>query len=222
MKKNMIYSEPTMIALLCLPFIYLAFIWNQLPATIPGHYGSGGHPDRYDPKELLAALWAGLSVLIYALRYLPQFDPKGNLFGANFIKIRFLIVVFWSAFVGWFWYISLHGLAPDSLTGTVLVGINLLLVGMGNLMYTLKPSFFVGIRTPWTLSNDTVWRKTHHLAGWLWVAGGLAGAGLAWLLPTDLKLPVSMGLIAVIILIPIGYSYWIYRKLEASATPESN
>ena len=222
MKKNPIYSEPTMIALLCLPFVYMGLIWNQLPAAIPGHYGPGGHPDRYDSKIVLAVVWAVLSVLIYALRFLPHLDPKGNLFGANFIKIRFLLIAFWSVFVGWFWHISLHGMAPGSLITNVLIGANLLLAGIGNLMYTLKPSFFVGIRTPWTLSNDTVWRKTHHLAGWLWVAGGLAGAVLVWLLPTPAKLPVCMSVSWVLLLIPVGYSYWLYRKLEPSSTQKSN
>ncbi len=207
-----------MIAILCLPFAYLLFIWSELPASIPGHYGPGGRPDRYNAKEVLLAVLVGGSVLMYALRYLPHFDPKGNLLGANFVKIRWLIVAFWSAFVGWFWYISLHGTTPDSLLTTVLVGSNLLLAGIGNLMYTLKPSFFVGIRTPWTLSNDTVWRKTHHLAGWLLVAGGLMGAVLAWLLPTALKMPVSLSLITALVLIPVGYSYWVYRQQNSTTT----
>lgn len=217
MKKNPIYSEPAMIALLCLPFVYLLLIWNQLPATIPGHYGPSGQPDRYDPKELLVAVFGIGSLLIYCLRYLPHLDPKRNLLGATFLKIRFLIILFWSALVGWFWYISLHGIAPGSLITTVLIGTNLLLAGMGNLMYTLKPSFFVGIRTPWTLSNDTVWRKTHHLAGWLWVAGGLLGAVLTWLLPMALRLPVSLSMAGILVLIPAVYSYVIHRKVAATS-----
>lgn len=222
MKKNPIYSEATMIAMLCVPFAYLLFIWNKLPASIPGHYGPGGRPDRYDSKELLLAVLAGCSVLMYALRYLPHFDPKGNLFGSTFVKIRLLIVLFWSAFMCWFWYISLHGTTPDSMTGTLFIGVNLLLAGMGNLMYALKPSFFVGIRTPWTLSSDVVWRKTHHLAGLLWVVGGLLGAVLTWWLPTNLKMPVSLGLITVLGLVPVGYSYWVYRQLAATPTNKTN
>ena len=218
MKKNPIYSEATMITILCLPFVYLLFIWNELPAIIPGHYGPGGRPDRYDSKGLLTTVLGGCSLLMYAIRFLPHFDPKGNLLGANFIKIRWLIIVFWAAFVGWFWYISLHGTTPDSLLTTVLIGSNLLLAGMGNLMYTLKPSFFVGIRTPWTLSSDTVWRKTHHVAGWVWVTGGLVGAVLAWLLPVSLKTPVSLSVVGILTLIPVGYSYWLYRQQKSTST----
>ncbi|MBC8151924.1 MAG: SdpI family protein [Bacteroidetes bacterium] len=219
MKKNPIYSEPAMIAVLCLPFVYLLLIWNQLPATIPGHYGPTGQPDRYDSKELLLAAFGLGSVLMYSLRFLPHLDPKRNLLGSTFLKIRLLINLFWSAFLGWFWYVSLHGIEPDSLITTVLIGTNLLLAGIGNLMYTLKPSFFVGIRTPWTLSNDTVWRKTHHLAGWLWVTGGLAGAVLVWLLPIDAKMPVSLGVTGLLVLIPAVYSYWVYRKVATITTP---
>ncbi len=218
MKKNPIYSEATMITLLCLPYLYLALIWNVLPASIPAHYGPTGRPDRYDAKESTALILGIATLLMYGVRFLPHLDPKNNLLGSNFIKIRWLLIVFWSTFMGWFWYISLHGVAPDSMTGTVLIGVNLLLVGLGNLMYTLKPSFFVGIRTPWTLSSDIVWRRTHQLAGKLWVAGGLVGALVTWLLPATLKMPVSMTIIGVLVLIPAVYSYWLYRQAE-TATP---
>lgn len=222
MKRNPIYSELALIGVLCLPFIYLAFIWNQLPASIPAHYGANGRPDRYDTKETIALILGVTSVLMYLIRFLPRFDPKGNLLGSNFIKIRLLTASFWAVFVSWFWYISLHGVAPGSLVTNVLIGANLLMAGIGNLLYTLKPSFFVGIRTPWTLTNDTVWRKTHHLAGWLYVTGGLVGALLAWLLPMSVKVPVSVALLSVYSLFPVGYSYWIYRKLEPTPHPQES
>lgn len=51
--------------------------------------------------------------------------------------------------------------------------IGLLFVFLGNVMYSLKPNYFAGIRVPWTLDSDDNWKATHRVAGIVWFAGGL-------------------------------------------------
>jgi uncharacterized membrane protein len=91
-------------------------------------------------------------------------------------------------------------------------GMFVMFAGMGNVMGKVRKNFFVGIRTPWTLASDTVWEATHRLAAWLFVGGSVVGLVL---LLTPLN---PMWLIVVLLLIalmPVGYSLWLYKRLEA-------
>ncbi|MFY9500060.1 MAG: SdpI family protein, partial [bacterium] len=81
---------------------------------------------------------------------------------------------------------------------------------IGNVMGRIRPTFFVGIRTPWTLADDEVWRKTHRLAAPLWVLAGFLGLVTA-ILPPPWN---ALGLLAPLFLaaiVPVVYSYLIYR-----------
>ena len=93
----------------------------------------------------------------------------------------------------------------------VLMG--LFFAAMGNLMHSVKPNYFVGIRLPWTLSNDENWRKTHQLASKVWFVGGLVVAALGLILPEKIAIFALFGIIIVICLIPIIYSYREFKKM---------
>ena len=91
-----------------------------------------------------------------------------------------------------------------------MLAVGVLLIVLGNYMGKLRKSFFVGIRTPWTLASDAVWERTHQLGGWLFMLAGLVmviGALIGaptWLVPAT---------IVAAALIPCVYSFWIYRRL---------
>ena len=87
-----------------------------------------------------------------------------------------------------------------------------LLAAIGNYITTVRPNFFVGIRTPWTLFNETVWRKTHQLAGRVWVGGSILGAILLLLVPTAWQLPVLLTVVGILVIIPTVYSYIVFRQ----------
>jgi uncharacterized membrane protein len=206
-------NEAFLLVLLLLPFVYLGLIWTQLPATIPGHYGPNGKPDRYDSKEQLALAMGALTVFLYVVfRFVPRLDPRKNLNSALYQKIRWVILVFWAAFLAWFWTISWKGIEPETLGVSTLVGVGLLIACLGNLMHSVKPNYFVGIRTPWTLESETVWRKTHHLGSRVMVAGGVLSAAAALFIPMPYTIAVVMGLFVVAILVPVVYSYIYYRQ----------
>ncbi|TDU70613.1 putative membrane protein [Prosthecobacter fusiformis] len=65
----------------------------------------------------------------------------------------------------------------------VLTSVALLFAFMGNLFGKLKPNRYVGVRVPWTLNSEHVWRQTHRVAGWIWTVSSLIVATLSWLLP---------------------------------------
>jgi len=88
----------------------------------------------------------------------------------------------------------------------------LLFILLGNFMGKLRPNYFAGIRTPWTLESKTVWLKTHRLGGRVMVAGGICMLFASFLLPTEQSfllclLPFTL----LIVLIPTVYSYICYR-----------
>ena len=91
--------------------------------------------------------------------------------------------------------------------------IGLLFAFLGNYFKTIKPNYFIGIRTPWTLENEEVWRKTHLLGGKMWFVGGLIMA-LTFVLPESLSLYVFLGITAIISVIPIVYSYLEFKKIK--------
>ena len=84
-------------------------------------------------------------------------------------------------------------------------------------MIPLRSNFFVGIRTPWTLSNDVVWRKTHEVGGRLWFYGGIVLAVAVFFLPEMAAAIVAGSGIFVIVMIPVIYSYLEYRKITSDS-----
>ena len=83
-------------------------------------------------------------------------------------------------------------------------------------MHSIKPNYFVGFRTPWTLENEDNWRKTHQLVGKLWVPGGILITLAALLLPAKAGFIVFICMISVITIIPGIYSYRYFKNHKQS------
>lgn len=213
MKKNGLYSEWVLLLILALPFIVLLILYDRLPETVPHHYGSDGQPDRYGSKLALIGLFGGMSVFMYLIfRFIPALDPKQNLNTLAYYKMRLVIALFWGVLVSFMWYASATGASGESFLSYILAGSGLMLAGIGNAMYSIRPNYFVGIRTPWTLESETVWRKTHQKAAPIYVAGGLFAAIMALLLPIHLKTIVFMATIMGVVFWSLAYSYYLYRQ----------
>ena len=88
----------------------------------------------------------------------------------------------------------------------------LLFILIGNVMGRFKHNYFVGIRTPWTLANEEVWRKTHRVAAPIWVLGGIINILLAFT-ETNFKGIWFVAIVAVISIVPIVYSYIVYQQI---------
>jgi len=83
---------------------------------------------------------------------------------------------------------------------------------IGNYMGNIRPNYFVGIKVPWTLNSDEVWIRTHKMAGKLWFWGSLAGVVLFFIV--DNIQWIMIPLLAILVVVPIVYSYVIYQKIE--------
>jgi uncharacterized membrane protein len=104
---------------------------------------------------------------------------------------------------------------PVSLWVPGLVGI--LFIVIGNYMGKIRPNWFMGIRTPWTLSSEEVWNKTHRFGGRVFMAGGALMIIMGWL-PLAWRGPLLVAMVVMILLGTVGYSYLLYAKENKEIT----
>lgn len=213
MKKKLTTAVAILISLL--PLAYLGFIWNSLPDIVPVHFGIDMKPDKMGNKSelwLIAAIMVVVSMFVYfLLMNINRIDPKRKDAGesSSFHKLAFGTVVFVSA---------LNCLIITSAKdGTVMKNLIFPLLGLmfafiGNYMVNIKPNYFAGIRLPWTLSSDENWRKTHHLGGKLWFAGGMLIAIVSLFLPGTQAFVFFISVVVIMVIIPLVYSYRLFKK----------
>ncbi|MGV6862713.1 MAG: SdpI family protein [Putridiphycobacter sp.] len=208
-------KEIPAILIAILPFVYLAFVWNTLPDEVPIHWNAKGEIDGWGSKYSLVWLSGLLTLLLYFIFLLvPFIDPKKKLaqMGGKFHSFKLVLLGFMSILSIYIIYSAASAELTNPGFITALVGV--MFVVMGNYMKTIKPNYFLGIRTPWTLENEQVWRSTHELASKLWFVGGLLVMVSSFLLPPFANMFVMIGIIAVITLVPIIYSYRLFQKLK--------
>jgi uncharacterized membrane protein len=96
----------------------------------------------------------------------------------------------------------------------IVILVGTLFAFMGNYFKVIKQNYFIGIKTPWTLESEEVWKLTHLLAGKMWVIGGIVIVICSLVLPENLNFYFLISITAVISIVPIVYSYLIYKKLK--------
>jgi uncharacterized membrane protein len=204
------------LAALALMAIASLYAWTQLPADarIPIHWGVDGQPDGYADKVvglwLLPVVTAAVAVV---LALVPRIEPRrsnlersGKPYAATWIGVVLLLGLVHLLAVA----VALG--ATLDLTRIVLAAAGVLFVVIGNYLPKVRPNFLLGIRTPWTLTSDLAWARTHRLGGRLMLLLGVALAAVA-ILGIDLALTSSVliagiaGLVAVLFV----YSYLVWR-----------
>jgi uncharacterized membrane protein len=217
--KKFNYMDLTALLIWLVPVVYLVSVYASLPATVPMHYDMDGRVNRYGNKSELITLLAimlGTQLFVYLLlKFLPGIDPKKQVkFGeSTFQKLALGIVVFISALVLVIIYSAAH--KEIKIDKLILPLLGLLFAFMGNIMHSIKPNYFAGIRTPWTLENEDTWRATHRLAGKLWFVGGIVLTVLTLLLAPEAATIVFMCGVGIIVFIPVIYSYIYFKKHQS-------
>lgn len=210
-------TEILILIILVLPFGYLAFTWNEFPARVPIHFNHKGEADNYGPKAFGLLLLPVINILLFLLlKYLPKIDPRKEnyvLFEGRYKAIRLIIHIFLTFIFFLLVSSMLKGSSSLLHPKLVIIGFALLTMVLGNYFSAVRPNFFVGVRTPWTLSNEEVWKKTHRFTGRLWVASSFLLLLYA-LFFEDINKAVIFVFIGVITIPPIVYSYLIYQKIS--------
>ena len=206
----------TIIVLLMIVAATLAglLLWNRLPDQMASHWNVHDQVDGYMSKFwgmfLLPLITLGMFLLFLVV---PSIDPlKANI--AQFRETFNLFIVLIVAFMIYIYGLGLAwnlGHTGFKMSGAMLPAMGLLFIFIGFMLRQAKRNFFIGIRTPWTLSSDTVWNETHRvgavlfmISGVLAFLGGLFGGTTAfWLL----FVPIIASTIFLLV-----YSYVLYRR----------
>lgn len=195
------------------PFMYLAYIWNDLPNKVPLHWNAKGDIDRYGSKFELLLIIFMLPVFMYVVMLIiPKIDPKAQIekMGNKYGQIKFLLTTFMSFLAVFIIYSAKTGSFTNP--NYVFMFIGVLYIILGNYFKTIKPNYFIGIRTPWTLENETVWKSTHKFAGGLWFTGGAIVIVLSLLLDKLTNLYVFLLITFFITVVPVYYSYIKFQE----------
>ena len=185
-----------------------------LPDTVPSHYDINGTADRWSPKSqvIIVGVTAPVGVFVI-LTFVPLVDP----FWKRIQNKYNLFLVFRDISIGFIVYFSIVGYVSARegalATNMVVLGFGVLFMFLGNYLPKLPRNFFFGVRTPWTLASEQVWKRTHRISGWLFVASGLVMAILSFS-----RLPQYAVLLAVLIPLVLFcgfvYPYFLYHRLE--------
>jgi uncharacterized membrane protein len=151
-------------------------LWNRLPDQMASHWDINDRVNGYMPKVWGVFLMPLISLGMFALFLaIPAIDPLK----ANIAKFREAFNLFIVLIVAFMLYI--HGLTlawslgniDFKMSTSMLPAMGLLFIFLGFMLRKAKRNFFIGIRTPWTLSSDTVWDKTHQLGAILFMVSGV-------------------------------------------------
>jgi uncharacterized membrane protein len=162
-------------SVVALSFIASLYAYPQLPERVASHWNAAGEVDGYMPRgwgsflmPLVLLGLAGLFAVIPVIDPLRENIEKFRVYYDGFIAVMMLFM-FGVHVQGLLWNLG-HKISPNAVMP---VGVGLLLYYAGVLTENAKRNWFIGIRTPWTLSNDVVWEKTHRIGGRMFKACGL-------------------------------------------------
>ncbi|MFZ1220865.1 MAG: SdpI family protein [Chthoniobacterales bacterium] len=155
--------------LLIAPLVALLMVWNNLPARVPIHWNLRGEIDGWGSKASLLLIPLTNIGIIVLLHILPWFDPKLGRTAGGQGRMQSglgIIRLALAGFFGVFFWMLIAAALGHPVAGRIVPSATLLLLAIiGNYSANLRPNYFVGIRTPWTLESPETWRATHRLGG---------------------------------------------------------
>ena len=208
--------ELPLLLIVLIPFVYLMLIWSGLPETVPTHWNLEGEIDNWGSKWTMVMIPFLLPLLTYIIfTIVPKIDPKNKIQSdsGKYQNLKFALTTFMAVLA----VFILYSIKEQSLTNPnyIILGLGFLYIILGNYMKTLKANYFIGIRTPWTLENEKVWKTTHILAGKLWFVGGLLVIVSSLLTKNAFNSIFFLATTLTITIIPIVYSYLQFKKINS-------
>lgn len=218
-RTGLIFSTIAIIGMCAINFWALP----QIPdGQVPVHWGLDGTPDRYgDRSEAAFVLWIiPLSTLLSAaiLTIAPRLDPNGE----NLMKSRKAYIAIWCSVM--IMLLGVHaGIAmlmvrsvaadpnANEFVRFVIAATAILFIIKGNYLPKTRSNWFLGVRTPWTLSSEMTWEKTHRLAGRLFMLTGFICLIGAFVLNGGWLLTMLLATLLPTVLISVVYSYIVWR-----------
>jgi len=200
------------IALIILFVVMTLYFYPKLPNKMPVHFNIDGQANNFTNKSNFVFVTFSIFIGLYLLStFIPFIDPFRKKFEnkySNLLILRDVVLGFFFIIQIVVIYIGIKGSAP---TWMIMSPIGVLFIFIGNYLPRIPRNFFFGIRTPWAIASEYVWKKTHILGGWAFVLCGL-------IIIFGTFLNVGMKIIFLCIVLPIllascfVYPYLIFRK----------
>lgn len=197
-----------------LSFIGVCFSYPYLPEQIPIHWDVNWKVDDWADKNFIFIIGLMPIAILLLLEILPKIDPRRENYKKNgksydMLQLAFvflMIILSWATVASALWKnFSINKILPAFM--------GIIFIVLGNYMPIIKSNYFVGIKNPWTLANDLVWRKTHKAGGYVFAISGIFMVFMSIIQNTVFNY-FSFGVLILGILGINLYSYVLYRKIN--------
>lgn len=204
---------PLLITVISLPF---------LPESIPAHYNFAGEIDRWGSKyETLIFPFCIIGIGVFML-WMAKFAGKDEQDGKNNEKIVFYtgmgLSLFFTVEHCYFLFMdfkmaqSLSFAAETDINQLICIMLGISLVLVGNFMPKLRANSVIGLRTPWSDKNDTVWKKCQIFGGVSFIIGGVIIAACGIFMEGYTAMFIALGIIILCAVAGTVYSYFAAKK----------
>lgn len=204
-----------LLIIVIISYITAMIAYFYLPEQIPTHWNLQGQADQWGNRWNIFFMPILISVLLIVFFVTKKIDPQHSnyqKFQSAYTSIQIAIALFMFAMQIMTMIVALH---PNIIQASTFInmGIGILFCVLGNLMPKVRANYFIGIKTPWTLRDEDVWRRTHRISGKLWFFGGFLFI-IASLLPNRYGAIVLFMILLILVGIPTIYSYGMFLKKE--------
>lgn len=203
------------IAVMMIVFATAVYYFPLLSDSTPIHWNIEGKADNYASKWFAVGFFPVLiAVMMIVFAYLPALDPRREKY-REFTHAWELIQSALLVFFAYAYYLTLSTpLHPEVNIGTrISFGLGILFILLGNYLGKIRSNYFIGIRTPWTLSDEDNWNKTHRFGGHAFVVAGAIAILASW--STVAVFPIFLAAIIIAAILPVGYSYYLFRTSQS-------
>jgi uncharacterized membrane protein len=204
-------------ALLAATWALAALAYVRAPARVPIHWNVRGEVDGWGGPASVFVLPAVATALVLLMYTLPRLDPRR----ANWARFRGEFNLIVNVLVAFMLFMEVTTIGGFTFGWRVnggrvpLIGVGVLFMVIGNYLPRIRSNWWMGIRTPWTLESESVWRETHRLGGRTFVVSGAVGTLAALLLRPPLSFYVAMVAMGIGGMVPVVYSYLVWKRESA-------
>lgn len=217
MKKELRKTLTLTTIITLLPILVGLFYWNQLPDKMATHFDMEGTPNGWSSKWFaIIGIPIFLALVNVLCTILTETDPRRHKYPEKMMKLVYWIcpVISWVC-AG---TVVSYGLGMEFFNTPRFASffVGLLFVVIGNYLPKVKQNYYMGIKLPWTYSDEENWNRTHRMAGKLWVAGGIVILLNVFLGISGLEILVLI----LMVVIPTVYSWEFSRKKDKEKMEE--
>lgn len=197
----------------------IAILQFQPDQQIATHWTSAGEADGFmSPLKAFSIIPLIQLVMLVIFSNLHFFEPRSDNLQKSWKAVVAIITAIFALLttIQFTLFATAKGMFAMS-PNLVFAMMGAMFMVIGNYFGKLHSTFMFGLRTPWTLSSEIVWRKTHRLGGKLFVAAGLIMLLTSSFIASEIAIAVGVGSVAVAALVPLGYSWVLWLQMKKAA-----